>query len=86
MTATIGGGRGGWYIHGIKDNDMLAMIKSTKDLKTVFSQLIERADVMCGSSHGNGVGEERRRQSGKGATHVFHLGTLCCDVLCFVFV
>ena len=62
------------------------MIKSTKDLKTVFSQLIERADVMCGSSHGNGVGEEQRQQSGKGASRGhFSLCFMChCVHTCVV--
>ena len=43
---------------------------------------------MCGSRHGNGVGEEQRRQSGKGASSVTvslcHCVTVFHVSLCFV--
>ena len=45
--------------------------------------------VMCGSRHGNGVGEEQRRQSGKGASTGHSLCFMChcvlSRVLCLVF-
>ena len=40
---------------------------------------------MCGSRHDNGVGEEQRRQSGKGATHCVSCVTACHDVFSGVF-